>query len=43
MGVLQAILLNLMAIFTDHARKVYQQNYPNAEDFYVIQDLSKLK
>ena len=32
---------NLFAISPDHAIKVFQQKYPNAEDIYVIQDLFK--
>ena len=32
---------NLFAISPNHAIKVFQQKYPNAEDIYVIQDLFK--
>ena len=35
------IKLNLFAISPNHAIKVFQQKYPNAEDIYVIQDLFK--
>ena len=35
------IKTNLFAISPNHAIKVFQQKYPNAEDIYVIQDLFK--
>ena len=35
------IKVNLLAISPDHAKKVYKQKYPKAEDIYVIQDLFK--
>ena len=34
------IKVNLMAISPDHAKKVFQQKYPKAEDIYLIQQLS---
>ncbi len=37
------IKINLFAISPNHAIKVFQQNYPKAEDIYVIQDLFKGK
>ena len=37
------IKTNLFAISPNHAIKVFQQKYPQAEDMYVIQDLSKGK
>ena len=35
------IKTNLFAISPNHAIKVFQQKYPNAEDIYVIQNLFK--
>ena len=35
------IKVNLMAISPDHAIKVFQQKYLNAEDIYVLQNLFK--
>ena len=35
------IKTNLFAISPNHAIKVFQQKYPNAEDIYVVQDLFK--
>ena len=37
------IKINLFAISPNHAIKVFQQKYPQAEDIYVIQDLFKGK
>ena len=33
------IKINLFAISPNHAIKVFQQKYPNAEDIYVMQNL----
>ena len=33
------IKINLFAISPNHAIKVFQQKYPEAEDIYVIQNL----
>ena len=35
------IKINIFAISPNHAIKVFQQKYPNAEDIYVIQNLFK--
>ena len=35
------IKTNLFAISPNHAIKVFQKKYPDAEDIYVIQNLSK--
>ena len=35
------IKTNLFAISPNHAIKVFQQKYPNAEDIYVVQDFFK--
>lgn len=35
------VKINLFAISPNHAIKVFQQKYPNAQDIYVIQDLFK--
>ena len=35
------IKVNLLAISPDHAIKVFQQNYPKAQDIYVIKNLFK--
>ena len=37
------IKTSLLAISPNHAIKVFQQKYPNAEDIYVIQNLFKGK
>ena len=37
------IKVYLMSISPDHATKIFKQKYHNAEDIYVIQDLSKFK
>ena len=37
------IKINLFAISPNHAIRVFQQKYPEAEDIYVIQDLFKDK
>ena len=37
------IKINLFAISPNHAIKVFQKKYPQAEDIYVIQDLFKGK
>ena len=35
------IKINLFAFSPNHAKKVFQQKYPKAEDIYVIQSLFK--
>ena len=35
------VKVNLMAISPDDATKVFKKKYPEAEDFYVIQNLFK--
>ena len=37
------IKVNFFATSPEQAIKVFQQNYPNAEDIYVIQNLFKAK